>query len=115
MILGNNVIVLKEFMRKTKMLSGYLNKIGKFILIFACTIQFSWANSVIDASATSIPIKPHDVVEQVTQKLLKTIDSHRESFANNPEDFFDELDNLLINVIDFDWIAYRVMGKYAKI
>jgi phospholipid transport system substrate-binding protein len=102
-------------MRKIKMLSRYSNKIGKIFLILACTIQFSWANSVIDASATLIPMKPHDVVEQVTEKLLKTIDSHRESFSNNPEDFFDELDHLLISVIDFDWIAFRVMGKYAKI
>ena len=84
------------------MLSRYSNKIGKTFLILACTIEFSWANSVIDASATFIPMKPHDVVEQVTEKLLKTIDSHRESFDNYPEDFFDELDQLIINVIDFD-------------
>jgi len=96
------------------MLLRYSGKIGKMFLIFACAIQFSWANSITDARTTPIPKKPHDVIEQVTKKLLKTINSHRESFSNNPEDFFDELDLLLINVIDFDWIAYRVMGKYAK-
>ena len=84
-------------------------------LIFACTVQFSWANPATDTKATLVTKKPHDVVEQVTEKLLKTIENHRESFASNPEDYFDELDQLLINVIDFDWIAYRVMGKYAKI
>ncbi|MAD58270.1 MAG: toluene tolerance protein [Porticoccus sp.] len=89
-------------------------KISMVFLILVCTMQASLAYSVTDERTTLQTKKPHDVLEQVTSELLETIDVHRETFSNDPEAFFDELDRLLVNVIDFDWIAYRVMGKYAK-
>jgi len=57
---------------------------------------------------------PHQLVESVTSQLLQTIESHRDTFENDPEEFFAALDGLLQDVIDFDWIAYKVMGSYGK-
>ncbi len=50
----------------------------------------------------------------MTSQLIETIAVHRDSFDENPEGFFLALDNLLVDVIDFNWIAYKVMGSYGK-
>lgn len=55
---------------------------------------------------------PHELIEIVTSDLLQTIAEHRESFDDNPQAFFDSLDCLLVQVIDFNWIASNVMGAY---
>ncbi len=68
-----------------------------------------WAESNVVSEQT-----PHQLVESVTSQLIETIAVHRESFDENPEDFFLALDNLLGDVIDFNWIAYKVMGSYGK-
>lgn len=57
---------------------------------------------------------PHQLVESVTNQLLQTIEIHRDTFEDDPEGFFAALDGLLKDVIDFDWIAYKVMGSYGK-
>ena len=85
-----------------------------FFLILFSSVPLSIASSTTDVKALPSAKTPHEVVEQVTQELLKTISIHRNSFSEDPEAFFDALDVLLKDVIDFDWIAYRVMGKYAK-
>ena len=85
-----------------------------FFLILSSSVPLSMASSTTDVKALPSAKTPHEVVEQVTHELLKTISVHRNSFSENPEAFFDALDILLKDVIDFDWIAYRVMGKYAK-
>ena len=67
-----------------------------------------------DASAAVEAQTPHQLVESVTNELLETISEHRDSFDEDPNQFFDALDCLLAEVIDFKWIAYRVMGSYGK-
>lgn len=57
---------------------------------------------------------PHALVESVTSEIIETIAVHRETFDESPESFFEALDTLLGQVIDFNWIAYRVMGSYGK-
>jgi len=57
---------------------------------------------------------PHQLVESVTVQLLETIEVHRNTFGDDPEEFFTALDGLLQDVIDFEWIAYKVMGSYGK-
>lgn len=68
-----------------------------------------WAESNVVPEQT-----PHQLVESVTSQLIDAIAVHRESFDENPESFFLALDNLLVDVIDFNWIAYKVMGSYGK-
>ena len=98
------------------MLRRYLSlTIGMLFFGLASVVAPSIANTKTDPADLTHIQQPHDLVEQVTQELLKTISTHRESFTKDPESFFGELDVLLKNVIDFDWIAFRVMGQYAKV
>jgi phospholipid transport system substrate-binding protein len=99
------------------MLRRYLSlTIGMlFLFLVSSVVASSIANTNADPADSTQIQKPHDLVERVTQELLKTISIHRETFAKSPEFFFGELDALLNNVIDFDWIAFRVMGQYAKV
>ncbi len=55
---------------------------------------------------------PHAMVETITGELLKSIAAHRDSFEQDPEPFFSELDCLLGKAVDFRWLAYNVMGPY---
>ena len=57
---------------------------------------------------------PHQLVATVTDQLLEEIAGHRDTFDENPESFFEALDNLLADVVDFNWIALKVMGSYGK-
>jgi phospholipid transport system substrate-binding protein len=79
---------------------------------------FMMANSVFAAGdgqdSDVTPRTPHQLVETVTEKLLETITENRDTFSAEPNKFFGELDCLLRGVIDFDWIAYQVMGSYGK-
>jgi phospholipid transport system substrate-binding protein len=72
------------------------------------------AGGVWAADLEAPKLTPHQVVESVTSQLIEEIAVHRDTFAEDPESFFDALDGLLGEVIDFNWIAYRVMGSYGK-
>lgn len=79
------------------------------IALFLAAAGGVWAADV------EVPkLTPHQVVESVTDQLIEAISVHRDTFAENPEPFFEALDGLLGEVIDFSWIAYRVMGSYGK-
>ncbi|MEH6468311.1 MAG: ABC transporter substrate-binding protein [Porticoccus sp.] len=79
------------------------------IALFLSIAGGAWATDVEAPKQT-----PHQVVESVTNQLVETISVHRDTFAENPESFFEALDSLLGEVVDFNWIAYRVMGSYGK-
>ncbi len=57
---------------------------------------------------------PHAVVEAVTERLVEAILEHQPTFDQDPESFYQALDGLLAETVDFDWIAYNVMGPYRK-
>lgn len=82
------------------------------------SLFFMVASSVFaaeDCHANKVTsVTPHQLVESVTEKLLETITENRDTFDAEPGKFFGELDCLLRGVIDFDWIAYQVMGSYGK-
>tara|TARA_B110000908_G_scaffold160669_1_gene204104 strand:+ start:52 stop:702 length:651 start_codon:yes stop_codon:yes gene_type:complete len=98
------------------MLRRYLNATTVILFLSgACVISPTMASSSANINDVTQIQKPHDLVEQVTHELLEAISVHRESFAEDPEVFFEALDGLLKDVIDFNWIAYKVMGRYAKV
>lgn len=68
----------------------------------------------VDVGSEAAGQTPHQLVESITGQLLETIDVHRNTFDDDPEEFFTALDSLLQDVIDFEWIAYKVMGSYGK-
>ncbi len=67
------------------------------------------AASYVVASET-----PHEVVEEVTGQMVEVIVEHQPTFKDDPDSFYQALDALLNDAVDFDWIAYNVMGPYRK-
>lgn len=76
------------------------------------------AMSVVTASVAEIDglnsSNPHELVQTVTGHMIEAIANHREGFDENPDAFFEELDELLQCAVDFKWISYNVMGSYRK-
>ena len=77
--------------------------------LFLVATSSAWAADIQVAEQT-----PHQLVATVTDLLLGDIADHRDTFDENPESFFEALDGLLADVVDFNWIALKVMGSYGK-
>lgn len=68
-------------------------------------------------SAESAPATekgPFEKIEQVTAELLVVIADHVEGFPENEPQYFQALNTLLEQHIDFNYIAKSVMGRSAK-
>jgi phospholipid transport system substrate-binding protein len=85
-----------------------------FVALFLLVAGSVFAAEEHHADESVAQQAPHQLVEVVTGQLLTMIDAHRDSFDTEPDKFFSALDCLLRDVIDFEWIAYRVMGSYGK-
>ena len=72
------------------------------------------ADESVNAGSSAPEQTPHQLVTIVTDELLKAISTHRDTFDAEPAEFFSALDCLLKDVIDFEWIAYKVMGSYGR-
>ncbi|WIO73758.1 ABC transporter substrate-binding protein [Porticoccaceae bacterium LTM1] len=57
-------------------------------------------------------VEPDQLVQEMTNDLLNSMEQYRETVDANPEPFFDYLESRLNNIIDFPWIAKNVMGPY---
>jgi phospholipid transport system substrate-binding protein len=62
--------------------------------------------------AQDIASDPYQQIEQVTVELLDTIATHQEGYPGNEKAYFDSLEGLLRDRIDFAFIARNVMGSY---
>lgn len=88
-----------------------LNKKISVLMVAACLLcaPLSFADETPAPAQTA-----HSVVELMTEKLVAMIIEHQDEFDENPEPFYQALDGLLDQAIDFKWIAYNVMGPYRK-
>ena len=92
----------RVFMRVKKWFSMVaLAVVGALGLVSLSTAQ-------VDAS------DPYQQIEQVTVELLETIATHQNGYPENEKAYFDSLDALLLDRIDFAFIARNVMGNYHK-
>ncbi|KUJ83978.1 MULTISPECIES: phospholipid-binding protein MlaC [Microbulbifer] len=74
-----------------------------------CTLLLSfWA------PAASAAQNPYTVIEGVSQSLLGVIRSNSQYLNSDPQRYYSAVDNVLEPVVDFDFIARGVMGRYAK-
>lgn len=95
------------------MFSGWIH--STIITLFLVVVSSACAIGASADEGSDMQVQtPHQLVEAVTGQLLETISVHRDTFDENPEEFFAALDSLLENVIDFEWIAHKVMGSYGK-
>ncbi|MFW5824290.1 MAG: MlaC/ttg2D family ABC transporter substrate-binding protein [Marinobacter sp.] len=53
-------------------------------------------------------------VDENTQNLVERLNEERNLYEEDPEAFYEEMDEALTGFVDFRRIAARVMGRYAR-
>lgn len=67
----------------------------------------------VKVSAAQEQVTPHKVVEDVTGQLMKIVSTGKQALEQNPEKYFSEVQGIMEQVVDFNYIAKNVMGaKY---
>jgi len=69
------------------------------------------ATTVVDNRFDS---KPHQIVQELTVKVIDVVESDDLDPAKDPEGFVEALSEVLDSVVAFEFIAKQVMGNYAK-
>ncbi len=71
---------------------------------------------VVVASATAYAEErgPYEVVSDTTTRVTKVIEEARSYVDQDPERFYDEVETILGEVVDFPSFARGVMGKYGS-
>ncbi|MDX1633852.1 MAG: ABC transporter substrate-binding protein [Marinobacter sp.] len=64
------------------------------------------------ASASEEALREY--VERNTEQLVQKLNEERELYKNDPEAFYQSMDQALSDFVDFRRIAARVMGRYAR-
>jgi len=91
-------------------------------LLFAGQVQAEC--QVLDDAAEKATLSPYQRIEGVTSDILTQIDSHRKALEGSADEsarqqmfgcFITQVDSILGDVVDFDWIALKVMGGYGKV
>ncbi len=91
--------------------------------VFMTGIKWFFAVALaIGASVVTVPLSsaedsaddPYQQIEQVTVELLAIIANYQNGYPENERAYFDSLDELLSDHIDFNFIARNVMGSYGK-
>lgn len=57
---------------------------------------------------------PHQVVEATTERVMRVIEEAKLYYDKDPKRFYDEIDAVLADVVDFNSFARGVMGTYAS-
>nr|WP_277610947.1 ABC transporter substrate-binding protein [Microbulbifer celer] len=57
---------------------------------------------------------PYSMIEGVSSDLLGVIRSNGQHLKSNPQRYYSAVDRVLEPVVDFNFIARGVMGRYAK-
>lgn len=55
---------------------------------------------------------PYEKIEKITQELIGIISLHQKDYPKNERQYFEAISDLLINTVDFNYIAKKVMGQY---
>ena len=60
-------------------------------------------------------VTPHQVVEEVTGQLMKIVSNGKQALEKDPEKYYAEVQTVMEQVVDFNYIAKNVMGaKYWR-
>lgn len=109
---------MKVFVRSTQVL----------MMAILCMLGAS-AMAEKKAESTSAPAKPkaaakaestdkntpHQVVDDVTERLMKIVADNKESIKTEPQKYYKEVRSIMEEAVDFNYIARNVMGvKYWK-
>ena len=75
------------------------------VLMVFTQVNIAQASAQLDASAT---------VRQTTDQVMKVIDEATGYFEEDPDRFYNEVEGVLDNVVDFKSFARGVMGPYGS-
>jgi phospholipid transport system substrate-binding protein len=89
--------------------------LGRFITIICLAFGLSSvASTQTPGGVVNSQQNPFDNIEQMTGQLLIIIDKHKDRYPANEEAYFEALNTLMTGFVDFNFVAKKVMGKYAK-
>jgi len=57
---------------------------------------------------------PHQVVEEVTAKLMNAVKAGKDTLQSDPNKFYSDVQSILEDAVNFEFIARNVMGQYWK-
>ena len=57
---------------------------------------------------------PFDNIDEMTRELLVIIDRHKDKYPDSEMEYFSDLNNLMTGFVDFNFVAKKVMGRYAR-
>src|SRR5690606_22198686 len=90
-----------------------ISQIKSFFILAAlgvASVAFAQGNEKSPAVADATP---HQVVEQVTRELMTLVESER-NIKRNPEQYFADVQAILDEAVNFEFIARAVMGAHWK-
>lgn len=75
------------------------------------SISASYAASQQDIDLTA---GPHELVQATTDRVMDIIEQAKGYYGEDPQRFYEEIDSVLADVVDFKSFARGVMGTYAS-
>lgn len=82
------------------------------LLLVSFTINSAFAEK---ANGEKFDSEPHQLVSDVTDELLRIVSGGEKAIKSNPDKFFNDVQNVMEVVVDFNYIAKNVMGaKYWR-
>ena len=90
-------------------------RLGLFISIICLAFGLgSLASAQSSSGVVNSQQNPFENIEAMTGKLLIIIDEHKDGYPANEDAYFEALNTLMTGFVDFDFVAKKVMGRYAK-
>lgn len=86
-----------------------------FTLLLIVTTSVAVAAEKVDAESkvaeVDIAAAPHQVVEDVTEDLMKVVNQGKEALEKDPKKYFSDVRGIMETAVDFKYIARNVMGS----
>lgn len=79
--------------------------------LMALAVMFAWVSTPLAAESAD---DLRQYVDRNTQQLVKKMNAEQGLYKEDPEAFYESMDEELSNFVDFRRIAARVMGRYAR-
>lgn len=90
-------------------------RLGLFITIMCLAFGLGSLSSAQSPSGVvNSQQNPFENIEAMTGRLLIIIDEHKDGYPANQDAYFLALNTLMTGFVDFDFVAKKVMGRYAK-
>lgn len=90
-------------------------RLGLFITIICLAFGLgSLASAQSSSGVVNSQQNPFENIEAMTGRLLIIIDEHKDGYPANEDAYFEALNTLMTGFVDFDFVAKKVMGRYAK-